>query len=189
MERKIRGLEDHETQERKRLFRDVRSPLQRMGDTLRLGHVQTGGIFAAGVCLFLFPSLCLIIPPAPVRYYYAAVFKTFAEAVIIILVAVKQADARLRVRKAGIASALEITESSLVIYQQIKIPQDDVTPCYPRHAAVRLLRSAVIYPVHAEQLRTAKLHHHGLFLVQACILQVYVKVGTVIVGHGQYVVR
>ena len=58
MERKIRGLEDHETQERKRLFRDVRSPLQRMGDTLRLGHVQTGGIFAAGVCLFLF-SLAL----------------------------------------------------------------------------------------------------------------------------------
>lgn len=53
MERKIRGLEDHETQERKRLFRDVRSPLQRLGDTLRLGHVQTGGIFAAGVCLFL----------------------------------------------------------------------------------------------------------------------------------------
>ena len=59
MERKIRGLEDHETQERKRLFRDVRPPLQRMGDTLRLGHVQTGGIFAAGVCLFLFPSLSM----------------------------------------------------------------------------------------------------------------------------------
>lgn len=59
MERKIRGLEDHETQERKRLFRDVRSPLQRLGDTLRLGHVQTGGIFAAGVCLFLFPSLSM----------------------------------------------------------------------------------------------------------------------------------
>ena len=72
MERKIRGLEDHETQERKRLFRDVRSPLQRMGDTLRLGHVQTGGIFAAGGGGFfffpLFPPLlfsrvCLFFSP------------------------------------------------------------------------------------------------------------------------------
>lgn len=57
MERHIRGLEDHETQERKRLHRDVRSPSQRLADTLKLGHVQTGGIFAAGVCLFLFPAL------------------------------------------------------------------------------------------------------------------------------------
>lgn len=56
MERKIRGLEDHETQERKHLHRDVRSPSQRLADTLKLGHVQTGGIFGAGLCLFLFPA-------------------------------------------------------------------------------------------------------------------------------------
>ena len=46
MVRHIRGLEDHETQERKRLHRDVRSPSQ----------VQTGGIFTAGLCLLLFPA-------------------------------------------------------------------------------------------------------------------------------------
>ena len=55
MERKIRGLEDQETQERKRLHRDVRPPSQRLADTLKLGQVQTGGIFGAGLCLFLFP--------------------------------------------------------------------------------------------------------------------------------------
>ena len=56
MTRTIRGLEDHETQERKRLHRDVRSPSQRLADALRLGQVQTGGIFAAGLCLLLFPA-------------------------------------------------------------------------------------------------------------------------------------
>ena len=57
--RKIRGLEDHETQERKRLLRDVRSPLQRAADTLQRGRVQTGAIFAAGLCLLLFPAVAL----------------------------------------------------------------------------------------------------------------------------------
>lgn len=56
MVRHIRGLEDHETQERKRLHRDVRSPSQRLADTLKLGQVQTGGIFTAGLCLLLFPA-------------------------------------------------------------------------------------------------------------------------------------
>ena len=57
MNRIIRGLEDHETQERKRLHRDVRSPSQRLADALKLGQVQIGGMFGAGVCLFLFPVL------------------------------------------------------------------------------------------------------------------------------------
>ena len=57
MVRHIRGLEDHETQERKRLHRDVRSPSQRLTDALKLGQVQIGGMFGAGVCLFLFPVL------------------------------------------------------------------------------------------------------------------------------------
>ena len=42
MNRIIRGLEDHETQERKRLHRDVRSPSQRLADALKLGQVQIG---------------------------------------------------------------------------------------------------------------------------------------------------
>ena len=57
MNRTIRGLEDHETQERKRLHRDVRSPSQRLADALKLGQVQIGGMFGAGVCLFLVPVL------------------------------------------------------------------------------------------------------------------------------------
>lgn len=60
MERQLRGLEDQETQERKPLLRDVRSPVQRLGDALKLGQVQTGGIFAAGVCLFIFP-MCAVL--------------------------------------------------------------------------------------------------------------------------------
>ena len=56
MVRHIRGLEDHETQERKRLHRDVRSSSQRLADALKLGQVQTGGIFTAGLCLLLFPA-------------------------------------------------------------------------------------------------------------------------------------
>ena len=60
MERQLRGLEDRETQERKPLLRDVRSPVQRFGDALKLGQVQTVGIFGAGVCLFIFP-LCAIL--------------------------------------------------------------------------------------------------------------------------------
>lgn len=55
-DRIIRGLEDQETQDRKRLLRDVRSPGQRFRDWLKNGKVQTAGIIGAGVCLFAFPS-------------------------------------------------------------------------------------------------------------------------------------
>ena len=34
----------------------MRSPAQRLADALKLGQVQTGGIFTAGLCLFLFPA-------------------------------------------------------------------------------------------------------------------------------------
>ena len=56
-----RGLEDHETQERKRLHRDVRSPSQRLADALKLGQVQSGGIFTAGLCLLLFPACATLL--------------------------------------------------------------------------------------------------------------------------------
>lgn len=56
MERQLRGLEDQEAQNRKRLLRDVRSPGQRVADALKKGPVQTGGIFTAGACLFAFPA-------------------------------------------------------------------------------------------------------------------------------------
>lgn len=56
----IRGLEDTEAQDRKRLLRDVRSPLERFRDVLKNSHVQTGGIFGGGVCLLVFPSLALL---------------------------------------------------------------------------------------------------------------------------------
>lgn len=59
--RKIRGLEDRETHERKQLLRDVRTPLQQTLDGLRLPQIQTGGIMGAGVCLFLFPAFCVPI--------------------------------------------------------------------------------------------------------------------------------
>ena len=83
MERQLRGLEDQETQDRKPLLRDVRSPVQRFGDALKLGQVQTGGIFAAGVCLFCLQASALRtqcraglpgVPPgplAPIRLSYA----------------------------------------------------------------------------------------------------------------------
>ena len=55
MERKVRGLEDREAQERKNLLRDVRSPAHKLADALKNGTVQTCGVFGAGVCLFAFP--------------------------------------------------------------------------------------------------------------------------------------
>lgn len=58
-DRKIRGLEDQETHERKRLLRDVRSPVQQILDALKLPMTQTGGIVGAGVCLFFFPAYVL----------------------------------------------------------------------------------------------------------------------------------
>lgn len=53
-DRKIRGLEDREAQERKALLRDVRSPVHQVVDALKNGTVQTSGTFGAGVCLFAF---------------------------------------------------------------------------------------------------------------------------------------
>ena len=59
--RKIRGLEDRETHERKQLLRDVRTPFQQTLDSLKLSQIQTGGIMGAGVCLFFFPAFCVPI--------------------------------------------------------------------------------------------------------------------------------
>ena len=70
MERRLRGLEDQETQERKPLLRDVRSPVQRLGDALKLGQVQTGGIFAAGVCLLIFPMCAVLFFVAGVTLFF-----------------------------------------------------------------------------------------------------------------------
>ena len=55
-ERKVRGLEDREAQERKALLRDVRSPVHQVVDALKNGTVQTCGVFGAGGCLFFCPS-------------------------------------------------------------------------------------------------------------------------------------
>ena len=53
-ERKIRGLEYIEAQERKALLRDVRSPVHQLLDALKNGTVQTCCVFGArgvSVCL------------------------------------------------------------------------------------------------------------------------------------------
>ena len=55
MARKLRGLEDVDSQERKRLLRDVRSPGRRMADAFVDGEFQVAGIFVAAPCMFLFP--------------------------------------------------------------------------------------------------------------------------------------
>ncbi|MDR1686975.1 MAG: TraM recognition domain-containing protein, partial [Desulfovibrio sp.] len=55
MERTLRGLEDRETQDRKRLLRDVRTPGRRVGDALKSGPFQMGGMFAAALCMFALP--------------------------------------------------------------------------------------------------------------------------------------
>ena len=47
-ERKVRGLEDREAQERKALLRDVRSPVHQVVDALKNGTGQTCGVFGAG---------------------------------------------------------------------------------------------------------------------------------------------
>ena len=59
MLRQIRGLEDRETHDRKRLLRDVRSPSEKFADALKNGTVQLCGIGGAGVCLLAFPFLSL----------------------------------------------------------------------------------------------------------------------------------
>jgi intracellular multiplication protein IcmO len=57
--RDIRGFEDSEVQDRKQLLRDVRPASQRLADALKSGPVQIGGVFASGVCCFLFPMFVL----------------------------------------------------------------------------------------------------------------------------------
>ena len=59
MLRKIRGLEDRETHDRKRLLRDVRNTPEKIADALKNGMVQLCGIGGAGVCLLAFPFLSL----------------------------------------------------------------------------------------------------------------------------------
>lgn len=49
MSRILRGLEDQEAQNRKKLLRDVRTPAQRVADAFKTGAVQTGSVFGAGV--------------------------------------------------------------------------------------------------------------------------------------------
>ncbi len=57
MDRKIRGLEDQDSQDRKRLLRDVRRPGQRMADAFVDGEFQVGGLFAAAIGAITFPML------------------------------------------------------------------------------------------------------------------------------------
>jgi intracellular multiplication protein IcmO len=52
----LRGLEDRETQDRKRLLRDVRSPGRRILDAFSGSAFQTGGIFTSLVGMFVFPA-------------------------------------------------------------------------------------------------------------------------------------
>ncbi len=54
--RTLRGLEDQETQERKKLLRDVRSPSQRFADMCKSGPFQTACIYCSALCLFFFPA-------------------------------------------------------------------------------------------------------------------------------------
>jgi intracellular multiplication protein IcmO len=56
MERKQRGLEDHESLDRKKLLRDVRRPGQRLAAALGSGSFQIGGVFALAPCMFVFPA-------------------------------------------------------------------------------------------------------------------------------------
>jgi intracellular multiplication protein IcmO len=55
MDRKVRGLEETDSQDRKRLLRDVRRPGQRFADALVDGEFQIGGLFASATGLLIFP--------------------------------------------------------------------------------------------------------------------------------------
>jgi intracellular multiplication protein IcmO len=55
MDRKVRGLEEQDSQDRKRLLRDVRSPGGKMADAFVDGQFQIGGLFFAALCLIMFP--------------------------------------------------------------------------------------------------------------------------------------
>jgi intracellular multiplication protein IcmO len=51
----VRGLEEQDSQDRKRLLRDVRSPGQRIADAFVDGQFQIGGLFASVPFMFIFP--------------------------------------------------------------------------------------------------------------------------------------
>lgn len=59
IQRKVRGIEDVEAYDRKRLLRDVRTPLEKTLDVLKGQNAQLIGMGGAGVCLLVFPALVL----------------------------------------------------------------------------------------------------------------------------------
>lgn len=59
VQRKVRGIEDAEAYDRKRLLRDVRTPLEKALDVLKGQNAQLIGMGGAGVCLLVFPALVL----------------------------------------------------------------------------------------------------------------------------------
>lgn len=59
IQRKVRGIEDAEAYDRKRLLRDVRTPLEKALDVLKGQNAQLIGMGGAGVCLLIFPALVL----------------------------------------------------------------------------------------------------------------------------------
>ena len=67
--RKIRGIEDSEAHDRKRLMRDVRTPVEKFVDVLKSPNVQLGGIGGAGVCLIAFPACCLFFFAVGVLFF------------------------------------------------------------------------------------------------------------------------
>lgn len=61
MDRKVRGLEERDGQDRKRLLRDVRRPGQKIADALVDGRFQIGGLFASASGMILFPVFVMPI--------------------------------------------------------------------------------------------------------------------------------
>jgi intracellular multiplication protein IcmO len=61
MDRIIRGLEEQDGQDRKRLLRDVRTPGQRIADAFVDGQFQIGGLFVAAPCMVIFPTFATAI--------------------------------------------------------------------------------------------------------------------------------
>ena len=59
IQRKVRGIEDAEAYDRKRLLRDVRTPLEKALDALKGQHAQLVGMGGAGVCLLVFPAMAM----------------------------------------------------------------------------------------------------------------------------------
>lgn len=61
MDRKVRGLEEQDGQDRKRLLRDVRRPGQKIADAFVGGWFQIGGLFASASGMILFPVFVMPI--------------------------------------------------------------------------------------------------------------------------------